>query len=71
MKEKEIPTRDLVKLDLFDIKNNIAMADSWDDIREIRDYCNEILEHSGQLEDNMTKNQIISNTIKYLEELKD
>jgi len=65
----DLPTIGFTKLEVNDIKKDILNADDWDDIREIRDYCDAMIEHSDT--PNYTgRSAIIDEIIEKIEELR-
>ena len=72
MKKTEFPKTNLIKLNIEKIKNNLLHSISWDDIIEIKKYCEELLEHHDDYtEVFITKNQVINQLIESLKNMKD
>ena len=42
----KLPEKNLKKLDLKDIKEQLRYADCWDDVIHIKEYCEQILQQN-------------------------
>jgi len=72
MKFDKLPIENLVEIDVSDMKDKLLHSDSWDKIVSIRDYCDELLEHSDdEYPRPKTMNQTINYIINKLEDMRD
>lgn len=62
----------MISLDVKELKDQLLNSDNWDKILVIRDYCNELLEHSDFDKEYLqpSRNQLIDEAIDLLETLR-
>lgn len=68
--KEDIPTRCYEKLQVNKIKKQLLSADDWDDISQIKDYCNALLKHAGDHYSNNERSDTINEIIDLLENIK-